>query len=332
MMKYILLIITYMMLYACGRETSNIADHFNHVDQTIWIVDDLDNTINQWNKLGFNEVISLDTADAHFLNSGVNEKVKIAKANLGGANVTWIQPLGTGSVFTEFHNVYGDGAMSLVHRMISKQELRAELRRLSGIGVKIKEEIKITTKEGDLYFVLADTYEKGKYYLGYTFGEDDLKIMSNLQPDNLHEMQLSQYAFAIKDPETVSDYWHSIGQPEFVINDPVLGDPHYYGEIVNHKLIQGWQKEFDVDYEWCIPVKPPIVYDDHIKKHGEGIHHLAFMVKDMDKVLQDYAAKGFVVSMGGTWGEEGKPGSGRYEYIDMEKGGGLTMELLWSLE
>ena len=125
MMKYILLIITYMLLFACGRETSNIADQFNHVDQTIWIVDDLDNTINQWSKLGFNEVISLDTANAYFSHSGIDEKVKVAKANLGGANVTWIQPLGSGSVFSEFHNVYGDGAMSLVHRMNSKQELES---------------------------------------------------------------------------------------------------------------------------------------------------------------------------------------------------------------
>ena len=175
-MKYLLLIITYMAFFACGRETSNIRDQFNHVDQTIWIVDDLDNTISQWNKLGFNEVILLDTANAYFRNSGVDEKIKIAKANLGGANVTWIQPLGTGSVFTEFHNLYGDGAMSLVHRMNSKKELRAELKRLSGIGVNIKEEIKISTKEGELYFVLADTFEKGKYYLGYTFGDDDLKL------------------------------------------------------------------------------------------------------------------------------------------------------------
>lgn len=73
-----------------------------------------------------------------------------------------------------------------------------------------------------------------------------------------------------------------------------------------------------------------MVYEDHIQRHGEGIHHLAFMVKDMDKVIDDYTSRGFVVSMGGTWGEKGKPGSGRYEYIDLEKAGGLTMELLWS--
>ncbi|HAQ19166.1 MAG TPA: hypothetical protein DCR40_08040 [Prolixibacteraceae bacterium] len=83
-------------------------------------------------------------------------------------------------------------------------------------------------------------------------------------------------------------------------------------------------------YEWCIPVKRPIVYADHIKLHGEGIHHLAFSVNDMDKVLNDYESLGYKNSMGGTWGEKGKPGSGRYEYIELEKAGGVTMELLWN--
>jgi methylmalonyl-CoA/ethylmalonyl-CoA epimerase len=332
LMKYLLTIIAMTLLFACGRGPDNVSGHFNHVDQIIWIVDDLDNTISKWNNLGFNQVTDPDTVTAGLTKSGTSVKIILAKGNLGGANVTWIQPLEDKSVFAEFLNTYGEGAMSIVHRMENRKALRSELRRLSGLGVKIKEEIKISTDKGELYFVLADTFEKGKYYLGYTFGDDDLKIMSGLSADNLHKMQINQYAFAIRDPGPVSQYWHLLGQPEFRLSDPVLGNTHYYGEIVDHKLIQGWQREFDVDYEWCIPVKPPIVYDDHIRKHGEGIHHLAFSVRDMDRVLQDYTAKGFVISMGGTWGDEGKPGSGRYEYIDMEDGGGLTMELLWNFE
>jgi catechol 2,3-dioxygenase-like lactoylglutathione lyase family enzyme len=143
-------------------------------------------------------------------------------------------------------------------------------------------------------------------------------------------MKINQYAFAIRDPEPVSDFWHSMGLPELQISHPELGDAMYYGELTDHKLYQGWQRHGTVAYEWCIPVKPPIVYEDHIQKHGEGIHHLAFSVSDMDKVLSDYTSRGFVVSMGGTWGEKGKAGSGRYEYIDLEDSGGVTMELLWN--
>jgi hypothetical protein len=50
----------------------------------------------------------------------------------------------------------------------------------------------------------------------------------------------------------------------------------------------------------------------------------------MDPVLDDFRSRGLEVSMGGTWGEKGKPGSGRYEYINLEQAGGVTMELLWN--
>ena len=58
----------------------------------------------------------------------------MAKANLGGANITWIQPLGEGSVFSAFHSSYGDGAMSLVHRFETNDALQAEINRLSRSG------------------------------------------------------------------------------------------------------------------------------------------------------------------------------------------------------
>jgi len=257
-------------------------------------------------------------------------RLKMAKANLGGANITWVQTIGAESVFSEFHISYGDGAMSLVHRLDNKNDLMSELSRLSGLGMKIKEEITIKTSQGILNYILLDTKDEGKYYLGLTFGDEDVKMRQNLSSDNRHHMKINQYAFAIRNPEQVSEFWHKAGQPEFQINHPELGNKHYYGKSVDHDLIQGWQRHGSVAYEWCIPVKLPIVYDDHIRKHGEGIHHLAFTVDNMDVVLADYSSRGFVISMGGTWGEQGKPGSGRYEYIDLEHAGGLTMELLWN--
>jgi len=329
-MRNTLLMLSCVLLISCGNNAPDAPEYFKNADQVLWVVGDLDHTISQWNKLGFNQIINLGTANAFMKKSGSMVKIKIAKANLGGANITWIQPMEGESLFTEFHKTYGDGAFSLVHRMEKKKGIRAECRRLAKLGVKVKEEIRIPTRKGELFYVVADTYDKGKYYLGFATGWDDEKIVKSLSPGNLHDLKLSQYAFAIRDPKPVSEYWHSLGQPEFQINEPVLGNPHYFGKSVDHSLIQGWQKEFDIDYEWCIPVKNPTVYDDHIKKHGEGIHHLAYSVKDMEAVLKDFTEKGFSVSQGGTWGESGKPGSGRYEYVDLEKAGGLALELLWS--
>jgi hypothetical protein len=72
------------------------------------------------------------------------------------------------------------------------------------------------------------------------------------------------------------------------------------------------------------------VYEDHLKAHAEGFHHLGINVDDMDQGIAEWTRPGFAVSQSGGWGEEGKPGSGRFAYIDTDAIGGVTVELLWN--
>ncbi len=327
-MRHLSVILLTVLLSACSSKTTEVPAHLKHVDQVLWIIDDIDNVIAHWENLGFNQVLDLDTVEARLDNINGDIQLRLALANLGGAHIAWIQPISGISLFSDFLASHGKGAMSLVHRLEDSDQLVKELDRLSLIGVDLLEEITIFTGRGDLKYTLMDTRKEGKYILGFTYG--DPSPWQELTAENGHQMKINQYAFAIRDAEEISAYWAKLGFPEFQINHPVLGETRYYGEIVDHELIQGWQRHGTVAYEWCIPVKPPIVYEDHINKHGEGIHHLAFSVDDMDWVLEDYASRGYVNSMGGTWGEKGQPGSGRYEYIDLEDAGGVTMELLWN--
>jgi methylmalonyl-CoA/ethylmalonyl-CoA epimerase len=329
-MKYFIYLFLLFSLSFCSEKNTEIPEFYSHVDQTIWVVDDIENVMKHWRILGFDQIMYLDTVEVNLVGSKNKERVILALANLGGADITWIQPLDGKSVFSRFHDSYGDGALALVHRVVDPKDLKAELSRLRRTGMQVLEEIKITTGKGNLHYFIMDSYDQGKYFLGFVTGNERLDLSKELTAANLHGMRINQYAFAILDPEPVSEYWSRIGLPEFQLNHPELGKPHYYGRPADHDLMQGWQRHGSVAYEWCIPLRNPTVYDDHIKKHGEGIHHLAFSVKDMDVVLEDYVSKGYVVSMGGTWGEEGKRGSGRYEYLDLEHAGGLTMELLWN--
>jgi len=332
-MKAICVILSLFMISPVQKDDT-LPGAYREVDQVIWIVSDLDHTLSQYAQLGFSEVMDLGKTQVKSRSGKGSVEgectVLLARANLGGAIVNWIQPLEGHSLFHEFREAHGDGAMSLVHRFPGEKELKKEIRRLDVLGIGRMGEITLVTSKGDLEFILMDTGQEGKFILGFTQGRDPMNITEELSRMNRHSMKLNQYAFAIQDPDPVSGYWQQFGLPAFEINHPELGETRYYGELVDHSLIQGWQRHGTIAYEWCIPVKPPIVYEDHIQKHGEGIHHLAFSVEDMDRVLNDFKSRGFVVSMGGTWGEKGKPGSGRYEYIDLEQSGGLTMELLWS--
>jgi hypothetical protein len=332
-MKYILFFLSFWTLASFDMHASeppDIPEAYKHVDQVLWVVADVNHTMEQYRKLGFSQFRNFGEVEVVSGTSGDKWKIKLVCANLGGAHVNWIQPLEGNSIFKKFLDKSGDGAISLVHRFPARENVREEIGRLWDLNVKFLEKVTIRTEKGEMIFALLDTYEAGKYYLGFTYGESGSAIHQSLGIENRNKLVLNQYAFAIRDPEPVSEYWKTIGLPGLAISHPDLGSPKYYGEPTDHELIQGWQRHGTIAYEWCIPVKPPIVYDDHIQKHGEGIHHLAFSVKEMDAVLEDFTSRGFVVSMGGTWGEVGKPGSGRYEYIDLEKAGGTTMELLWN--
>ncbi len=331
-MKHLIVLLLTVLLSACGSNTFEVPAHFKHVDQVIWVVEDLDKVMDHWKNLGFSQVLVLDSVEAVSHRDSAVTIVRLAKANLGNAQITWIQPVEGHSVFTGFLGSHGNGAMSLVHRFENQEQLDTELERLADIDVNVLDEITIHTARGDLYYTLMDTRGEGKYILGYTYGDTDPDIRQNLTSDNRHNVKINQYAFAINDEKAVSKYWEKIGFPGFSINIPEIRDKIYYGEKADFELIQGWQRHGNVAYEWCIPVKLPNVYEDHIKKHGEGIQHLAFTVGDMDRVIDDYKSKGFKISMAGAWGEEGKKGSGRFAYIDLDSTGGLTMELLWNFK
>ena len=309
---------------------AEIPDSYKEVDQLLWVVSDLQRTVNGYSELGFNQVNQLGNTVVISEQKHDESGIKLAVANLGGAHVNWVEPVDKGSVFSEFLIKHGEGAMALIHRFPDEQSAHNEVKRLQTLGIGILEDMTIEVDGEEVSYILMDTGDKGKYVLGFTWGIKRGHAFSGLETQNRHSMKLNQYAFAIRDPDPVSEFWSSIGLPELEINHPELGNPMYYGKSTDHELIQGWQRHGSIAFEWCIPVKPPIVYEDHIKLHGEGIHHLAFSVQEMDPVLEDFRARGFTVSMGGTWGEEGKPGSGRYEYIDLEQVGGLTMELLWN--
>lgn len=330
-MKSLMVMLCIWLLSCNPLHAQGLPDCYSQVDQVLWVVSDLEGTLAGYEKLGFTQVKDLGRVKVTSELKGTTDEIRLVSANLGGARVLWIQPLGESSLFQAFHKVHGDGAMSLVHRFSEKDELIKEVNRLEKSGIGVMDRFTIQTANEELPFVLMDTRDSGKYILGFTYGKES-DVYAGLSDQNRHGMKLNQYAFAIRDPQPVSDFWQKIGLPELQISHPDLGNPKYYGKPADHELIQGWQRHGTIAYEWCIPVKPPIVYEDHIQKHGEGIHHLAFSVEDMDLVLEDYTSRGFVVSMGGTWGEEGKPGSGRYEYIDLEEAGGLTMELLWNFQ
>lgn len=82
-----------------------------------------------------------------------------------------------------------------------------------------------------------------------------------------------------------------------------------------------------VQLELIEPNEAPSVWRDHLNKYGEGIHHIAFQVKNADAVIERLKNEmGAVVEQMGTYGD----GSGRYIYLSVQEELKCRIELLES--
>jgi catechol 2,3-dioxygenase-like lactoylglutathione lyase family enzyme len=318
------------LLLLAGLATSAFAqlpDFYKSVDRVAWVVKDLQPVIAGWERLHLTaHDYGVMEHQAVFRGRSVTVKTHTAGGRIGGLEVNWVQPLGGENAYTEFLAKHGDGIFSLVHRVPSRQALEAEAKRMSAAGVGVLQRATIETEAGAVTYVHFDTEPQGKYSLGLIFLPPTIE-------ENLPESKLSkvtQFAFVTHDLRAVSAYWHKLGFPEMSIEHDPLTDLVYRGKPGHFDQELGWQRHGKVVYEWIRPLKGPTVYEEQFKAHGEGLHHLAFDVRDMEKGIATWTAPGYVVAQSGAWGEKNQPGSGRFAYIDTSGFGGVTAELLWN--
>ncbi len=173
-----------------------------------------------------------------------------------------------------------------------------------------------------------DTAAEGKYVLGLV--HDEAPRPAAEAPPAGTPLKLSQYALVVRSLEKVSAYWEKLGFPAMEITHGPLTDLVYRGQPGTFDQRLGWHRHGTVTWEWIEPVAGPTVYEDFLKEHGEGFHHFAFDVPDIDAAQAFFAAHGAAPVQSGGWGEKGKPGSGRFAYNDTGVYGGVTTEFLWN--
>ena len=305
---------------------AQLPDFYKSVDRVTWVVKDLKPVVSGWEGLHTPvQDYGVYEHEAVFRGKSVTVKTHAAVARIGELEVNWIQPLGGENAYTEFLAKHGDGVFSLVHRVPSLKALEAEAKRMSAAGVGVLQRATIETEGGAITYVQFDTELEGKYSLGLIF------LPAGFE-ENLPERsgaKLTQFAFVTHDLRAASAYWHKLGFPEMEIEHDPLTDLVYRGKPGSFDQELGWQRQGKVVYEWITPLKGPTVYEEQFKAHGEGLHHFGFGVPDMEKAIAQWTAPGYVVAQSGSWGEKGKPGSGRFAYVDTSGIGGVTAELLW---
>lgn len=80
----------------------------------------------------------------------------------------------------------------------------------------------------------------------------------------------------------------------------------------------------NIQFELIQPNAAMSTWREHLEKHGEGMHHLGYQVKDIYKSIEDMKKAGYELTQFGFYGD----GSGAYAYFDCTKDLKLYVELL----
>ncbi len=129
---------------------------------------------------------------------------------------------------------------------------------------------------------------------------------------------VAQVGFIVKDVEESKRKWAAflgVDVPETQpIGDYAVTGTNYRGEPAPEAYC--WMAFFDVgpglQLELIQPNDKPSTWHDFLVEHGEGMHHIAFQVKDSKSKVESAEKAGLKLVQHGVYGD----GSGEYNYLD----------------
>jgi hypothetical protein len=138
---------------------------------------------------------------------------------------------------------------------------------------------------------------------------------------------LVQVGVVVKDLRKAGTYLTSLGMGSFPPSNPPPGLRFCLREIpLNIKMEASITAMGGIDIELIQPTEGPSPHQEFLDIKGEGIHHIAFGVENIDEVLANCTRQGIGVYF------SAKSQGGGCAYIDTHSIGGINIELLYGYQ
>lgn len=132
---------------------------------------------------------------------------------------------------------------------------------------------------------------------------------------------VAQVGFIVKDVEATKKKWAEFLGVEVPPTQPIgdfeVTQTNFQGEPAPKAYC--WMAFFDVgpgiQLELIQPNEEPSTWRNFLDEKGEGIHHVAFQVKDSKACVANAEANGLKLVQHGVYGD----GSGEYNYLEAPK-------------
>lgn len=139
--------------------------------------------------------------------------------------------------------------------------------------------------------------------------------------------QMMQVGIIVKDIENSAKAWAAfLGNekiPEIIVaSGHDLNPTEYKGKPSDAQAKLAFFQLDNVTVELIEPMGGPSTWQDFLDTKGEGIHHIAFNIKGMEKHIKNFEASGIPMIQHGGWD------TGEYGYFEGNNGLALIVELL----
>ena len=139
-----------------------------------------------------------------------------------------------------------------------------------------------------------------------------------------------QVGLIVRDIErSIETYSRVFGIPEpgIVVTDgPEIAHTRFRGEPTDARAKLAFFEMGQVSLELIEPIGGPSTWREFLDEKGEGVHHIAFVVKDTDEAVKFLEGEGVGVM------QQGDYTGGRYTYLDSASTLGVVLELLENLD
>lgn len=136
--------------------------------------------------------------------------------------------------------------------------------------------------------------------------------------NQLYDNPIGQIAFVVNNVEKAKEeFAEKFGFEEIPgtgdLGDPEVGQTMYKGMYcpdIQCKIANFSFGSFSV--EIMEPNEVPSAWRDWLDKHGEGVHHIAYFVEDIEEGIKNCQKNGMELIQTGQWSD----GNGCYAYLD----------------
>ena len=140
---------------------------------------------------------------------------------------------------------------------------------------------------------------------------------------------IGQIAFVVRDLDRAMAAWAGIGISPwrvYTFGPERLSTMAFRGHEVSHAMRVALCSVGSITCELIEPLAGPSIYEEHLVRCGEGLHHLGYYVDDIDAAVSAVAERGYAVLQAGS--RFGVDDDGAYAYFDRAHDFGCILEAI----